>query len=366
VMRPLWHSRGVDAPSDRLAGHSPVEAMLSSMSDSELIATLSGRDHGKVGIGGATQLIRVADTSIFVKLVRLTDVELDAGSGCTANLFDLPMCYQYGVGEGSTGFNAWREVAVHQIASDWVLDGVCSNFPLLYHWRVLPRTAPGESAGLPADIDRAVHFWGDSHAVETRLRALDTSSTILALFLEHVPFVLRDWLIDQLTSGSTQAESAVTLVEQQLLGAVAHMRSAGMSHFDAHFDNVLTDGSRIYLSDFGLATARRFQLSRREQHFIRLTADHDLAYCATALVNTIADTLVGFVDPRERNAYVQRCADSGRANDLAGYVANTFLRYASIATVVNDFYWKLYGGDLTALYPADAMLIALRDAHVCA
>jgi len=360
----LWHCPGVDVPRDRLSGHKTVAAELLSMSDAELIAMLARADHGTVSIGGATQSIRVADTPVFVKLVRLTDRERDAGPACTANLFDLPTWYQYGVGGGSTGFNAWREVAAHQIVSDWVLDGARPNFPLLYHWRALPRLAPETTAAAITDVDAAVQFWGNSSAVEARLRWLNESTTVIALFLEHVPFALREWLTEQLTAGSAQAEMAVTLVDQQLLGAVAHMRSAGMSHFDAHFTNVLTDGHHVYLSDFGLATAQRFQLSGPERLFVRRTADHDLAYCAAALVNTITTTLVGLTGPRERNDYVRRCGDSGRATGLAGVLANTVVRYAPVATVVNDFYWQLHNGDLTAAYPANPIATALRAAGV--
>jgi hypothetical protein len=142
------------------------------------------------------------------------------------------------------------------------------------------------------------------------------------------------------------------------------MRSEGMSHFDAHFDNVLTDGHRIYLSDFGLATARRFQLTSAERRFVGLTADHDLAYCAAALVNTIVGTLLRFSVPRLRNDYVRRCAQSGQAADLPGRMADTVVRYAGIATVINDFYWRLHGGDQTADYPAADIAAALAEAGI--
>jgi len=188
---------------------------------------------------------------------------------------------------------------------------------------------------------------------------------VVALFLEHVPFVLRRWLTDQLTAGSAQAETAMMLVDQQLFPAVAHMRSEGMSHFDAHFDNVLTDGHRIYLSDFGLATARRFQLNSAGQRFVALTRDHDLAYCAAALVNTIVGTLVRFEGPHERNDYVRRCGKSGQAAHLTGRLADTIVRYAGIATIVNDFYWQLQGGDQTVDYPAAAIATALEGARIC-
>jgi hypothetical protein len=347
---------------DRVATHAVVSAALADLSDVELIELVGRRDHHSVGIGGSTRAIRVADTPVFVKLVRLTDLERVAGSDCTENLFALPTYYQYGVGEGSTGFNAWREVAAQEMASGWARDRECDNFPLLYHWRVLPQQILSETAADAFGIDHAVRFWGGSSAIETRLRALAGSSTVAALFLEHIPFVLRRWFIGQRTAGSPHGEAAVRLVERQLFEALGHMRSRGMSHFDAHFDNVLTDGHRIYLSDFGLATSRQFQLDGAERDFVALTSDHDLAYCAAALVNTITGTLLGFAGPSERNHYVRRCGLSGHAVNLTGSLADTVVRYASIATIVNDFYWQLYDGKLTTDYPAAAIAAALDRA----
>jgi hypothetical protein len=154
------------------------------------------------------------------------------------------------------------------------------------------------------------------------------------------------------------------LVDQQLLGAVSHMRWEGMTHFDAHYDNVLTDGQRIFLSDFGLATARQFQLTSTERRFLLLTADHDLAYCAATLVNTIVGALVGFSGPKERNAYVRRCARRGHCLDLTGGLADTVVRYAGIASVVNDFYWQRHGGNYTMDYPAADIAGALKEAGI--
>ena len=334
------------------------------MPDTELVDLLGQHGSESVSIGGRTRSVTIAGQPVFVKLVRLTDLERDAGSTCTANVFDLPTWYQYGVGEGSTGFNAWREISAHRMASDWVVDGKCANFPLLYHWRELPGPRHVETAANSAELARAIAFWGNSHAVETRLRALTDSSTVVAVFLEHFPFVLRRWLIDQLTAGPEQAETAVALVDQQLLAAVVHMRSEGLSHFDAHYDNVLTDGERIFLSDFGLATARQFQLTTTERRFFELTADHDLAYCTATLVNTIVGTLVGFAGPMQRNTFLRQCALRGRSADLTGPVGDIVLRYAGLASLVNDFYWQLHGGDRAAEYPAAEIAAALADAGI--
>jgi len=102
------------------------------------------------------------------------------------------------------------------------------------------------------------------------------------------------------------------------------------------------------------------------QSFLRLTADHDLAYCATALVNTIAATSLKFTDPKARNDYVRRTADTDRATALDGVLADTVVRYAPVATVVNDFYWKLHDGNLTAAYPAYLIATALQGAGISA
>jgi len=333
------------------------------MSDAELLAVLGRCANEDSGIGGTTRTITVAGSSAFVKLVRLTDVEHEAGSGCTSNLFGLPTAYQYGVGEGSTGFSAWREVTAHQIASDRVVRGEWANFPLLHHWRQLPRPTLGADVESEADLDRAARFWDRSAAVETRLRALDRSTTVVALFLEHVPFVLRDWFPARLAAGAAESDAAVRLVEDQLLRAVGQLRTAGMSHFDAHFGNVLTDGHRLYLSDFGLMTAERFQLDPAERVHFRLTIDHDLAYAATALVNAIVGALIGFQNARQRNDWVRRCAD-GRSDlaDLRGAPADAVARYAGVAAVVNDFYWQRHAGNHAWPYPADAIAASVEHA----
>jgi hypothetical protein len=86
------------------------------------------------GIGGSTSRLVVDGLPVFVKRIPLTDLEL-AHPQQTSNLFGLPSFYQYGV--GSAGFGAWRELAAHQRATDWVLTGQCASFPLLHHWRIV-------------------------------------------------------------------------------------------------------------------------------------------------------------------------------------------------------------------------------------
>lgn len=107
------------------------------------------------GIGGTTALLTVDDVPVFVKEGAATDLERRPEHiGSTANLFQLPAYYQYGI--GSTGFGACREVAVQAMTTDWVLADRFQGFPILYHWRVLPQPPnPME----PAELERSVTHW---------------------------------------------------------------------------------------------------------------------------------------------------------------------------------------------------------------
>lgn len=71
------------------------------------------------------------------------------------------------------------------------------------------------------------------------------------------------------------------------------------------------DCHRVYVFDFGLAASRRFEVPTTEGRFLDHTADHDLAYVATQLVNTVVTTLAVPGGSAARNAFVRRCAHKG-------------------------------------------------------
>jgi serine/threonine protein kinase len=96
------------------------------------------------------------------------------------------------------------------------------------------------------------------------------SSATVTLFLEYLPYALTDWLEQQVASGDDHANSAIAMVEQNLRTTVAFMKSSGLFHFDAHLGNILTDGEQLYLTDFGLATCPRFDLSAEEADFLAI------------------------------------------------------------------------------------------------
>lgn len=329
----------------RRAAHGRVATALSLVSDRELAEIVDAAPVVGSGVGGTTALLEVEGTPVFVKRVPLTEIELRPENvRSTANLFGLPPHCQYGVGGPSV--NGWRELAANVLTTDWVLTGQAENFPLMYHWRVLPGLVPPVPVEW-ADLDRAVEFWHGSAAVRARIEALTASTTAVVLFLEHVPYTLHEWLTGLERSA---VDAACAMVERELRASTDVLDEHGLLHFDAHVRNVLTDGHRLYVADFGLATSCRFDLSAAEAEFALRHVDHDRAYVLTQLANWLVTALTGPAGPAERNAYLRRCAQGGEpaAHPVVA-------RLAPVASIVNDFYWTLHTERRTVPYPAEAI-----------
>ncbi|NUS91293.1 MAG: protein kinase family protein, partial [Nocardia sp.] len=288
------------------------------------------------GIGGKSALLEVAGAPVFVKRVPLTDLERQPEHiRSTANLFDLPLFCQYGVGLiGGPGFGAWRELAVHTMTTNWVLAAEHDGFPLMYHWRVLPDTTP-----LPAelaDIDRAVAYWDGRPQVRHRIEALRDSSASIALFLEYIPQNLHEWLNARVEAGGEIADRACTMVESELAAGTAFMNSRGLLHLDAHFGNILTDGRRLYFGDYGLALCARFDLSPEESAFFDRNQTYDCGYTATYLVNWLVTALYG-LRQGARATMVRAIAEGKPPEGVPGEVATVLIRHAPIAAAISEF-----------------------------
>lgn len=279
--------------------HARVSAALARRSDAELQAAISAATPLGVGIGGTVAAFAIDGAQVFVKTVRLTDLERAVRS--TANLFELPLHYQYGL--SSAGFGAWRELAAHELATQWVLSGACESFPLLHHWRVLPR-----SPAASPDLERQVAAWGGSSQIRARLAAMEKASASIVLFLERLPQDLKGFL--------DRAGAVPDWVDTQLLTVTTFLRERQFVHFDAHFGNILTDGRQLYLSDFGQALSATFTLTPAETAFLETHRDFDRSTVAMKL-----------------------------------FAANQNPRYAEPAAVMNAFLARLKAGDWTAPFP---------------
>jgi hypothetical protein len=71
------------------------------------------------------------------------------------------------------------------------------------------------------------------------------------------------------------------------------MRSSNFVHFDAHLNNILTDGTRLYFADFGLALHESFDLTHAERNFLTKHAEYDAARFASSMVHTICRAMPG-------------------------------------------------------------------------
>ena len=342
-------------PAERLSAHRTASTALAVQSDTDLAGLLTAGRPAGAGIGGSTVTLDVAGVPVFAKSIALTELELrPENHRSTANLFGLPPSYQYPM--GSNGFGAWRELAAHLMTTSWVLTGGFPGFPLTHHWRVLPTSSSSESAVARefGSIEGAVAHWDGSAAVGRRLEAIAVSHASVVVFQEYIPSRLSDWLAGP--------DADFALAERQLAAGAAFMRGQGFVHFDAHFNNVLTDGTQMYFADFGLATCDRFALSQAERPFLDQHRDFDLAYTTTGLVAHAVDALRGD-RPRREFLRAWTAGDIDRPQ-LEPQRAALVDRSALLALLVLDFHEALNLGPKTHPWPAEeiARLLPARDA----
>ncbi|MFJ7949735.1 protein kinase family protein [Streptomyces sp. NPDC096354] len=333
----------------RLATYGSVSTHLSLLSDHRLGEVVAAATPLGSGIGGRSAELEVGGTRVFVKRVPLTDIEMRPENlRSTANHFGLPMFYQYGA--GSAGFGAWRELAVHTMTTNWVLGNEYDGFPLMYHWRVLPDSPPQGFADDFGGIDGAVAHWEGSAAVRGRLEALGRSSFSLVLFLEHVPFTLAMWLGEQRKAPPEGEGGLAHAWAEEVLTGAAFMSSRGLVHFDAHFDNVLTDGRFLYFADFGLALSSGFELSREEGEFLTAHLTYDSCYVANHMLrHHLPDGVRGKV---EHEVFLRNWIAGERSEGAPPAIAAIIDRHARSAVVLDGFHRRLLAVSKRTSYPA--------------
>ncbi|WP_039640007.1 hypothetical protein [Streptomyces sp. 769] len=319
----------------RLAAYGAVATRLSLLSDRRIGAMVADAAPLGSGVGGRSAELDLDGTRVFVKRVPLTDIELRPEHvRSTANLFGLPTFYQYGA--GSAGFGAWRELAVHVMTTNWVLGNAYEGFPLMYHWRVLPDSPPEGFADALGGIDAAVAHWEGSAAVRERLEAIGRSSSSLVLFLEHLPRTLGDWLHDHRTSAPEgEAGAPYPWVADALVRGAAFMSAHGLVHFDAHFDNVLTDGRLLYFADFGLALSSGFELSSAEAEFLSDHLSYDRCHAVSHLLrHHLPDGLRG---GGEHQAFLREWIAGNRPAGVPREIAALLDRHSPAAVIIGEF-----------------------------
>ena len=339
----------------RIKLYSQIATNLSAKSHEKLKQILADGKPMHEGIGGKSVLVYINDTPVFVKKVPLTNLEQSFKHFMsTANIYDLPLSYQYGV--GSAGFGAWRELATHIMTTNWVITGECVNFPMMYHWRILPSGPDDINTNYWGDIEEHCRYWGNSNAIRKRVTDLNKASAHIALFLEYVPQNLYEWLNAQLTQGDDSADAAVAFVDKHLKATNKYMNEQGLMHFDAHFENILTDGKRLYISDFGLALSSRFDLTPAETEFLKQHHSYDQACAAVNLLHCIITSLFG----KEHWEIRLREYLAGELGNVTPAMNTIINRYAPIALLMDEFFQKLQKESKLTPYPAAQLEKLLR------
>jgi hypothetical protein len=128
---------------------------------------------------GRNHTLTIGQSKIFVKRLPITEIEYN-NQFSTTNLYNLPMYYHYGV--GSAGFGVYRELVANIKITNWVLQGAVANFPLLYHYRIIP------FSGARPDIDmerhsRYVEYWNNNANIGKYLLDRASAPYELALFI---------------------------------------------------------------------------------------------------------------------------------------------------------------------------------------
>lgn len=226
---------------------------------------------------GVNHTIELHGANIFVKKIPLTALEYE-NLFSTKNLYDLPTFYNYGV--GSAGFGAFRELVTHIKTTNWVLAGEVENFPLMYHYRIVPNHK--EPQPLEAEkYQRYVQYWNDDKNIEKFGIERRHAKYEIVLFLEYFPQDLWRWFGENLD----KTESIIIEMRE----TISFLRKNGVIHFDVHFGNVVTDGTHFYLVDFGLILDKQFDLSEAERLFFNENSHYDYGELLFSIGSHIPD-----------------------------------------------------------------------------
>jgi hypothetical protein len=342
--------------NDRIKKYSKAAAQLSSLSDKSIAELLGKSEPMHAGIGGKSVLLTLDEINIFVKKVPLTDLERKPENILsTTNVFDLPLCYQYGI--GSTGFGVWRELKAHIMTTNWVISGECSHFPLMYHWRVLPSQPNEQNMEYYIDLEKHTQYWENSTPIHNRYEAIYNSSAYIALFLEYIPHNVYEWLKVKIQDGGNITECALNFVDENLQKTVQFMNSHDFIHFDAHFKNILTDGELIYFSDFGLASSTGFELTNMELDFLKNHHNYDLCSISVNFIHCIITSL------SNKNPWIIQMQEylNNNNKNLHPIIIYFIKRYGSLALEMNNFYQKLQNETKIAQYPASTLDLIFKN-----
>jgi hypothetical protein len=302
---------------------------------------------------GISQQITMGGLPVFIKRIPVTQIEYEHLLS-TKNLYDLPLFYQYGF--GSVGWGVFRELLTHLKTTHWVIAGDIENFPLLYHYRLLPAAGPRAAVDI-AYHKRTLTYWGDNEQIGRYMLERARADYELVLCLECFPQTVAGWLMSH--------PDQTPLVLKEITAALKFLQNHGLIHFDVHLFNMLTDGQQIYLTDFGLTLDKQFSLSAAEAKFYDDHSDYDYGQLLWSLGTHLYATYRDLPPPEKQQVqnacgineemvfeqsldllltHFDTLAASGLMNLATNFVA-IIAQYRPVITLMHDFYRTMRGND---------------------
>lgn len=334
--------------AQRAQCHYTLANILACKSNTELLSLLNTnpQQHHKNGWGGISQIIELDNQRIFVKKIPITNLEWQENNRfSTQNVFQLPLYYQYGI--GSSGFGAWRELAAHRVTTNWVLAGKNPHFPILYGWRIINNQSQSLHQ-TQEQLEKEVLYWENNAAVKTRLEALNQAEQYLLLFLEYIPYTLHDWLTQQVKKQASALKIQFDSIWSELTDTLKFLHKHHFLHMDAHFKNILTDGTHIYFSDFGLALSNQFHLSSMEQSFIHQHQNYD--YCSI-VVNLCHSLVTAWTSKEQWDLLVKNKISTESLCATNPYLAPVLKNNYQLIQTMDAFYMDLQHKNKNTPFP---------------
>ncbi|BAZ16445.1 hypothetical protein NIES4071_83220 [Calothrix sp. NIES-4071] len=235
-----------------------LSSQIAQLDNAQLCSLLDNKKSNESSTGwGQNQVIVFGQSKVFVKRIPVTNLEYN-NLFSTKNFYNLPTSFNYGF--GSTGFGVFRELITCIKTTHWVLEEAITTFPLMYHYRIVPFFGRRANS---VNMEQ----WGNNTNVQNYVLDRANANYELVIFLEYIPYVLDKWLQEN----KSKLEKSL----DDLRATIDFLRKSGIIHFDAHFQNILTDGEQIYLTDFGLVLDKSFALTNEEESFFEQNTFYD-------------------------------------------------------------------------------------------
>ena len=165
----------------RKALYDRLSCELSSFNDIELQNLLNQSVLQSKSLGGKTGLVTIDGKQVFYKIIPLAGSEMSKENKfSTANFFNLPQYFQYGL--GSLGFGAWREHKILYQTSDWVLKEDIGNFPIVYHSRIMPASCGETCEEAYNETEKYIKMWPNNAEIKSLFEVLILFILAILLF----------------------------------------------------------------------------------------------------------------------------------------------------------------------------------------